>query len=172
MSNKPQLPDRLVVMGRIVAPFGIKGWVKIQTYTATPRNLTGYPTWSLGRDGQWQERAVEDSKPQGQMVVAKFAGMEDRDAAAALKGFEVAVPRDALPAPEPGEYYWSDLLGLRVENMQGQQFGTVDRMMETGANDVLVVVGERERLIPFIADAVKSVDLATGVMVVDWDPDY
>jgi 16S rRNA processing protein RimM len=159
-------------MGRIVAPFGVKGWVKIQPYTGTARSLATYPLWWLRREGEWRECAVDDAHPQGTNVVAKLAGCEDRDAAAALKGYEVAVPRAALPAAAPGEYYWTDLLGLRVENERAQELGTVARMMETGANDVLVVEGDRERLIPFIGDVVKRVDLESRLIVVDWDADY
>lgn len=160
-------------MGRIVAPFGVKGWIKIQPYTATAASLAGYRVWWLERDGGgWRECAVESAHPQGSSLVAKLAGCEDREAAAALKGLEVAVPRAALPATAPGEYYWSDLLGLRVENEQAQELGIVGRMMETGANDVLIVEGDRERLIPFISDVVKRVDLESRLIVVDWDADY
>jgi len=159
-------------MGRIVAPFGIKGWVKIQPYTTTAKSLLDYPAWWLGHNDGWRERAVEQARQQNDMVVAKFEGCDDRDAAALMKGLEVAVPRDALPAAAPAEYYWTDLIGLRVENGQAQELGVVARMMETGANDVLVVEGDRERLIPFIDDVVKRVDLEAGTITVDWDADY
>lgn len=160
-------------MGRIVAPFGVKGWVKIKPYTATARSLADYPVWWLESDGGgWRESVVEAAHPQGSNVVAKLAGCEDRDAAAGLKGLEVAVPRAALPATAPGEYYWTDLLGLRVENERAQELGIVARMMETGANAVLVVEGDRERLIPFISDVVKRVDLESRSIIVDWDTDY
>jgi 16S rRNA processing protein RimM len=172
VSNK-RPPEQPVVMGRIVAPFGVKGWVKIQPYTATARSLGAYQVWWLTRDGtEWRECAVEGVQPQGSNMAAKLAGCDDREAAAALKGLEVAVPRAELPAAAPGEFYWTDLLGLRVENERAQQLGTVARMMETGANDVLVVEGDRERLIPFIGDVVKCVDLESRRIVVDWDADY
>lgn len=172
MSSKPP-PDQPVVMGRIVAPFGVKGWIKIQPYTATPAGLAQYFAWWLRRDGgAWRECEVERSHSQGSNLVAKLAGCDDRAAAAGLKGQEVAVPRSALPAAAPGEYYWADLLGLRVENEKAQALGVVARMMETGANDVLVVEGDRERLIPFVGDVVKRVDLDGGVIVVDWEADY
>jgi 16S rRNA processing protein RimM len=171
VSSKP-LPDRPVVLGRIVAPFGVKGWVKIQPFTAAPRNLAAYRTWWLGQDGEWRERTVEQAHPHGETVVAKLAGCEDRDTAAGMKGWEIAVPRAALPEAAPGEYYWNDLLGLRVENEQAQELGIVARMMATGANDVLVVEGDRERLIPFIGEVVKRVDLEARVITVDWGADY
>jgi 16S rRNA processing protein RimM len=159
-------------MGRIVAPFGIKGWVKIQPYTATAQSLLDYPAWWVDRNDGWRECEVEQARRQNDMVVAKFAGCDDRDAAVRMKGLEVAVSREALPAAAPDEYYWTDLIGLRVENRQAQQLGVVTRMMETGANDVLVVEGDRERLIPFIVDVVKGVDLEAGTITVDWDADY
>ena len=160
-------------MGRIVAPFGISGWIKLQPYTATTAGLGNYRVWWIERrDGGWREWVVESVRAQGTNVVAKLAGCEDRDAATGLKGLEVAVPRAALPAAEPGEYYWADLLGLRVENERAEPLGNVARMMETGANDVLVVEGDRERLIPFISDVVKRVDLESRVIVVDWEADY
>jgi len=172
VSSKPPQPDRLVVMGRIVAPFGVKGWVRIQTFTATTGSLAGYPEWLVGRDGEWQECKVERAQPQGDGLAAKLAGLEDRDAALRLKGLQIAVPRAALPPTQSNEYYWTDLLGMQVVTVQGVSLGTVDQMMETGANDVMVVAGERERLIPFIGDVVNTVDLAARLITVDWDPEF
>ena len=159
-------------MGRILAPFGIKGWVKVQPNTAAIRNLLDYRTWWVGSEGGWREIAVAEAKVQGDTVVARLAGCEDRDAAAALRGKTVAVPRAALPAARSGEYYWADLIGLAVVNAGSQQLGSVVGLLQTGANDVLVVQGERERLIPFIADVIRNVDLASGVIQVEWGADY
>ena len=159
-------------MGRITAPFGVRGWLKIQPYAAEARNLLAYPAWWVGDGTDWREYAVKEARTQGRAVVARIEGCEDRDAAAALRGREIAVPRADLPAPQPNEYYWADLIGLDVVNGAGQQFGRVTRIMETGANDVLVVQGERERLIPFIADAIAAVDLEAGVVRVNWDADF
>jgi 16S rRNA processing protein RimM len=159
-------------MGRIVAPFGIRGWVKIQPYTSTAQSLLAFPAWWLEHHGGWREGVVEQAREQGGMVVAKLAGCDDRDAAALMKGLVVAVPRETLPATAPGEYYWIDLIGLRVENEQAHHLGVVAQVMTTGANDVLVVEGGRERLIPFIGDVVKRVDLEAGTITVDWDADY
>jgi 16S rRNA processing protein RimM len=108
----------------------------------------------------------------GDGLAAKLAGLEDRDAALRLKGLQIAVPRAALPPTQSNEYYWTDLLGMQVVTVQGVSLGTVDQMMETGANDVMVVAGERERLIPFIGDVVKTVDLAARLITVDWDPEF
>ena len=159
-------------MGRIGAPFGVKGWIKVQPNTAATSNLLAYGTWWIGSADDWQECAVEDAKVQGGAVIARLAGCEDRDAAALLRGKAVAVPRAALAPAKSGEYYWVDLIGLAVVNDGAQELGRVVGMMQTGANDVMVVQGERERLIPFVATVIREVDLAGGTVRVDWDADY
>ncbi len=163
-------------MGRVTVPFGVKGWIKIYALTAQTGNLRRYPVWWLGHDGDWREMRVAAAKVHGNTLVAQLAGVEDREAAIALKGWEVAVPRSQLPGAADGEFYWADLIGLRVVNMEQHEFGRVARVLQTGANDVLVVAGgngnERETLIPFIASAIRQVDLAAGVISVDWGKDY
>jgi len=184
VNKKP--PEKLVEMGRISAPFGIKGWIRVQAYTRTASatgGLTNYPRWWLGGigDGGWREVEVEQSQLQGADVVAKLVGCDDRDAAAGFKGQPVAIPRDAFPPAEKGEFYWADLIGLKVRNTEGLDFGVVTSMIETGANDVMVVQqsavdgvehGNEERLIPFIADVVKRVDIAASSIEVDWGADF
>lgn len=170
-------------MGRISAPFGIKGWVRVTPFTATANGLTNYSVWWLGGTGDWRAYDVTQSQVQGADVIAKLAGCDDRDAAAAMKGLPVAVPREAFPPAAAGEYYWADLVGLRVSNSEGLDFGVVTEMLATGANDVMVVqqsavdgdkhvVEQQERLIPFIADVIKRVDIAAGVIDVEWGADY
>ena len=159
-------------MGRISAPFGVKGWVKVRPHTAATHNLLAYRTWWVGREGGWREIAVGEARVHGRTVVARLEGCDDRDAAAALRGISVAVPRAALPRTQSGEYYWADLIGLAVVNGSAQALGRITGVLQTGANDVLVVAGERERLIPFIAEVIRDVDLAAGVMRVEWDADY
>jgi 16S rRNA processing protein RimM len=159
-------------MGRISAPFGVKGWVKVQPDTAAARNLLAYKTWWIGREGDWRETAVTEAKVQGREVVARLEGCSDRDAAAAWRGQAVAVPRAQLPRPQPGEYYWADLIGLAVVNTASQDLGRIAGVMQTGANDVLVVEGERERLIPFIVSVNREVDPDAGMVRVDWSSEY
>lgn len=159
-------------MGRIAAPYGIKGWIKIQPFTDSPHGLLDYPVWQVGHEGDWQERIVEVSKPHGASVVAKLCGIDGRDEAAALQGRRIAVSRDGFPAPAADEYYWADLVGLRVVNAAGVVLGTVSRLFETGANDVMVVDGDRERLLPFIGPVISKVDIPGGVILVDWEADY
>ena len=159
-------------MGRIAAPFGIRGWVKIQSFTEEFDGLLDYPVWHLGRGEQWREVAVLEAEVHSKGLVVRLNGCNDRDAAAALKGMEVAVPREALPETDENEYYWADLIGLEVVNAQGETLGKISEVLETGANDVLVVAGERERLIPFIKQVVLKVDPAAGRVSVEWGADY
>jgi 16S rRNA processing protein RimM len=171
-NSQPRPPENLVVMGRIVAPFGVKGWVKIEPFTAAAKNLSAYPRWWIGDGTDWEERGVTEARAQGRVVVARIAGCDDRDAAASFTGRQIAVPRAQLPIARANEYYWADLIGLDVVNEAGRDFGKVIRILETGANDVLVVQGERERLIPFIADVIAAIDLQAGLMRVNWDADF
>ena len=166
-------PAALVRLGEVCGVHGIKGWVKVRSYTEPRSNLTAYRDWLLDSGGRQTPVQVEDASIAGRNVIAKLAGVDDRDAALALVGAAVLVPRTELPQCAPGEYYWADLEGLEVASVDGMSYGRVDHLLRTGSNDVLVVRGERERLIPFVADdVVKSVDLDAGRIVVDWDPAF
>lgn len=164
--------DRIAV-GRICGLFGAKGWVKIFSYTEPRENICRYSPWHLlGPQG---ERAIEvsDGRLQGETVVAKLVGIDDRDAAAALQELDIEVDWAQLDPLPPGEYYWEQLSGLAVLDTQGRLLGVVDHLLRTGAHDVLVVAGERQRLIPFVQGAIiKHVDLGAGTIRVDWAPDY
>ncbi len=163
----------MVVMGKIVAAQGILGWVKVQTFTEYLDSLLDYDTWYVGNEKAWRPLQVLEADVHGKVLVAKLEGIADRTAAEKYKGLLVAVPRAELPEQEEGEYYWSDLVGLSVENLAGEKFGTVDSLLETGANDVLVVKGEHgETLIPFIASVIQQVSLKDKTIRVDWQADY
>jgi 16S rRNA processing protein RimM len=159
-------PENLVVMGRITVPFGVKGWVKVHPYTETPESLLAYPKWWVGNEADWQELQVEKAEVHHQSVAAKLAGCEDRDAAALYRGRQIAISRELFPEAGENEFYWADLIE------QDEDLGTVAEVFETGANDVLVVKGDRERLIPFLESVVKQVDLQSGIIRVDWGLDY
>lgn len=159
-------------MGRVAGLFGVQGWVKVFSYTQPRDAILEYPRWWLLREGRWQGFAVVEGQRHGKSVIVRLKGVADRDAAALLVGSEIAVDRQDLPEPGQDRYYWADLEGLRVVNRDGADFGTVAYLMETGANDVLVAQGDRERLIPFLpGQVVLDVDLARGVITVDWDRD-
>jgi 16S rRNA processing protein RimM len=162
-----------VVVGRIEGAYGVKGWVRVRSFTDPPDNLQNYAPWQLrlARGPRECERLA--MRAHGKGYVAQLAGVEDRDAAAALGGVEIEVPRECLEPVTDGEFYWNDLIGLEVETLTGDRLGQVQRMMETGANDVMVVTGERRRLIPFVhGGVVREVDLEAGTIRVDWDPDF
>jgi len=163
----------MIVMGRIVAPFGVRGWLKVNSWAAPPEGLLQYEDWWLSRgDGDWQEAKVAEGQMHGNNVLVRLDGCDDRGAAERYKGLEVCVPRGALPPASEGEYYWADLVGMEVDNRQGDLLGTVSGLLETGANDVLVVQGDRERLIPFTTPVVVGVDAAARRITVDWELDY
>jgi len=166
------LKDDVLVMGRIASPYGVKGWVRINTFTAVPGNLLDYSPWYVKQRGQWQVIEVLAGKQHGKGLVVHLKSCDDRDAAAALTGTDIGIYRSQLPPAAEDEYYWSDLVGLQVITTSDRVLGVVDHLFETGANDVVVVQGERERLIPYIKDVVKSVDLTTRVLHVDWDADF
>lgn len=167
-------PDHYVVVGQVVGVFGVKGWVKIRSDTDPRDNILNYTPWYLRQHEDWLRLGVAASQRQSKGLIIQFEGVTDRDQAAQYVGCDIAVPRSQLPAPAAGEYYWTDLIGLRVRNRQGEDLGTVTRLMETGANDVLVVQdGELEHLIPFVTGYyVLKVDPAAGFIEVDWERDF
>lgn len=163
----------LVIMGKIAGAYGIKGWVKVMSFTHPPEKILRYRPWQLLKDGQPQVVKVKSGKPHGKTLVAWLEGIDDRNQAELLNGYEIAIERQQLPKLDNNEYYWSDLIGLKVINLQGIEFGVVTSLVETGANDVLVVQGERERLVPWILEQVIiKVSLEEGLMTVDWDADF
>jgi len=163
----------MVLLGKISGIYGVRGWVRVYSYTRPRDNIIRYRCWYLKQADDWKPVQVAEARVHGKGVIARLEGCEDRDAAQALMGCEIGIDRDQLPAPEPGEYYWSDLQGLQVVTLDGEPLGTVDYLMETGANDVLVVKGERERLIPFVSgQVVVEVDQEKGEIRVDWDKDF
>jgi 16S rRNA processing protein RimM len=161
-----------VVLGRISGLFGIKGWVKVYSYTEPREAVLNYRRWLVSDAGGWREATVAEGQRHGKTVIARIDGYVDRDQAAELVGAEIAVPRDALPETEEDRFYWSDLEGLRVVHRDGTELGRVAYLLETGANDVMVGQGERERLIPFVmGKVILGVDLADGRIDVDWEWD-
>jgi len=165
--------DDIVVMGQIGAPFGIKGWVKVFADTEHPDSLFDYPIWYIETPKGWQAFEIENAELHTKNMVAKLAGVDDRDVAESFRKRKIGIPRSQLPEPEDGEYYWSDLIGLQVVNLAGEALGQVSELLETGANDVLVVRdGDTERLLPFVDAVVKTVDLAAATITVDWGLDY
>ena len=168
----------MIVLGRIVAPFGVHGWLHVHAFGDDPDAWKTMPKLWLSDDPEapterWEARELAGLRRHGDGIVAKFVGVDDRNASEAMGSCYIGAPRESLPAPEQDEFYWADLIGLDVVNMQDQPLGRVESLIETGANQVLVAKdGERERLLPFIAQVVKDVDLSAKRIRVEWGSDW
>jgi 16S rRNA processing protein RimM len=161
----------MLVLGHIAGVYGVQGWIRVFSETEPRENILCYSPWCLGEART--PHPLAEGRRQGKGIVARLEGCEDRDQAAALVGQEIAVRRDQLPPPAKDEFYWADLEGLAVETVAGKSLGVIERLFATPANDVIVVKGERERLIPFLwDDVIRDIDFERGVMRVDWDPDF
>ena len=163
----------LVELGKVNGVFGIQGWVKVFSYTSPRIQITDYRRWLVRHNGQDQEYRVLRGREQGKAIVAQLEGIDTRNASEALVGATIFVYSHQLVQLGEGEYYWSQLIGLNVLNEQGVDLGNLEWLFETGNNDVMVVQGDKERFIPYIRDNfVKKVDLESGTILVDWDPDF
>lgn len=171
MTN-PSRPDGLVHFGRITGLFGVQGWVKVFSHARPRETIIDYSPWFVKTAEGWREMVVEDGRAQGKGVVAKLKGVDDRDQASQLIGADIEIKFSQLPPPSKGEYYWAQLVGLEVVTLAGQSLGKVDHLVETGANDVLVVRNGKERWLPATASVIRKVDLEAGVIRVDWDADF
>jgi 16S rRNA processing protein RimM len=159
-------------MGRVVAAVGIKGWVKLKSFTAEPGALDDFCDWVVRTRDGWRYMTVEEFAVRPNGTAAKLAGCEDHDAAEVLKGAEIAIPRQALGESEEGLLFQVDLVGLEVVDETGASLGEVEGFFETGETSVMVIKGKRERMIPFIPDYVKAVDRQSRRITVDWKADY
>lgn len=160
----------LVTLGNISGVHGLKGWVKVFSHTDPREAILDYQPWLLGEDSK--KVRIERGQAHGKTIIASLPGVATPEQARALVGQAIRVPRGALPDSSDGRWYWTDLLGLTVINTEGQRLGTVEKMLETGANDVMVLGGERERLVPFVTgQVVRNVDLDNREIHVDWHPD-
>lgn len=169
-----------VRLGRVAGVFGIQGWVRIASETRPTENIFRYRRWWLGeQDSGFEVRVVARSKPEGNALLAQLSGRDglpitDRDVAQGLVGMAISVGRDALPKLPEGEYYWVDLVGLEVINVEGVSLGMIREMTSNGAQDVMVVAQEeQERLIPFVhGPIVQQVDMQARRVVCDWQPEW
>ncbi|MEW6353984.1 MAG: ribosome maturation factor RimM [Pseudomonadota bacterium] len=169
-----ETPDRIVV-GRIAGVYGVQGWVKIVSYTEPKENILRYTPWYIQdtKTAQWRELPDVEARVHGAQILARLARDDNRESAQRWVGANVAVQRSQFAPLPPGEYYWADLIGLRVVTLSGEELGVVTELLETGANDVLIVQGAREHLIPYVKDSVvREIDLAHGMMRVDWDAEF
>lgn len=170
----PASPPRAgceVVLGRIGAPFGVQGWVRVASYTEPPERIADYSSWQLVRDGRVERRRVLEWQRAGRGVAVRLEGVATRPDAQGLTGCEVRVGRDELPPTASGEYYWHDLIGLEAVNPAGERLGRVDGILDLPAHPVLTLAGDRERLVPLVRERLVHVDLESGRVTLDWHPD-
>lgn len=170
-----------VTVGRVLAPYGIKGWVKVQSYTRPPEAILDYRPWWLSANSDWHRVSLLEGRTQGKGIVVLLEGVVDRSAAEDLKECEIAIEASQLPALPSGSYYWMELEGLTVRTLHGKILGQVSHLFETGANDVMVVkppvdtAGAEDRskelLVPYIRQVIQRVDLTAGIIEIDWDPE-
>jgi 16S rRNA processing protein RimM len=167
----------MVVLGRVTGPYSLQGWVRVHLFGDDSAALGEMSTWWLGCDaesGPWSPFALEQTKPHGKGLIAKFRQVDGRNAAEGVDGFYIAAPRDALPKISANEYYWADLKGLSVKNAQGDVLGQVTELMTCGAHDVLCVRDDagHERLLPFVAQVIRQVDAVRREILVEWGVDW
>lgn len=167
------------VVGRITSVFGVQGWLKVFSYTEPREGILGYRDWTLVLDGRRMSAEVLQGRQHGPGIVVQLKGITDRDQARLYSGADILVPVDQLAVLPEGEFYWHQLEGLRVDTVEGECLGQVHHLIETGSNDVLVVrpseasVDQRERLLPYLPDQViRKIDLESGLIIVDWDPEF
>ena len=178
MNTMPAPAEEMIVLGKIVSVHGIRGEVMVYSFTDPLDNLLDYRRWTLKRGNEVRQAELVQGRVQGNVLVAKLKGLDDREIARTFAEFEILVPRSELPVLDDGEFYWSQLEGLKVIDQNGQLFGILDHMLETGANDVMVVkpcagsLDDRERLLPYTDQCVQAVDLEAGEIRVDWDADF
>ena len=172
--------ENLILVGKVGAAYGVKGWFKINTYTEVPEGIFDYSPWFITNNGQQQNVKVAEWRRHNKGLIARFDNVNSRNDAEAWLHAEISVLADQLPELEGDEFYWRDLKGMQVTTDKGYDLGTVSGLMETGSNDVLVVdanrkdaFGKTERLIPFIQDEVIiNVDKEQNTITVDWDPGF
>jgi len=160
-------------MGRVIAPFGVQGWVKIEPWSVERDSLCKIPVWWIGKSGEMREVAVKECRLHGALVIAKFQGCGNRDQAIAYRGKEVAVRREDLPQVSEGEIYQADLIGFEVVNTKRERLGKITGFLDNGAHEVARIGYEGgERLVPFVAPVVREVNSAAGRVEVEWELDW
>jgi 16S rRNA processing protein RimM len=177
--NATGTSEQLITIGRVAAAHGIKGWIKVYSYTDPPENITFYTPWYFKKSGTWVQIDVLSCRKQGKSIVAQLDKCETRNDAESHVGADIAIPSASLAPLKDGDYYWNQLHGLVVINTEQERFGTVRQFIQTGANDVMVVKADKEsiddleRLVPYVQNRViKSIDLDAGEIIVDWDASW
>lgn len=161
-----------ITIGNFGKTFGVWGWIKINSFTNPKENILSFKPWLIQRSSSWEEIYFEDSKKHLDNIIVKLSNCNSPEEAQNFTNVKIAVWSKQLPKLKTNEYYWSDLIGLKVVNLQKIDLGTVQELLETGANDVLIIIGDRKRLIPYISSVILKVDLAEKIIHVDWQHDF
>jgi 16S rRNA processing protein RimM len=171
-ATSPNPADRVVTLGKVAGTFGVRGWVKVNSYTDPPDNILEYEELLIGSPQGWTKVELEDGRITGKGVLAKLKGVETPEDARLKVGAELGVRRSEMPPPAPGEFYWSDLEGLEAESVSGERLGKIDHFRSTPAGTLIVIRGEREIWVPFVKERIAKVDLEAGRIVLDWSSDW
>jgi len=163
--------QKKVIIGRLGSTYGVRGWIKVHSYTEPPENIFNYE-WYIKHQDQWQLTTIEAKKSHGKGYIVKLEGCEDPNDAKTYTNDYIAIDQTQLPKLNTGEFYWAELTGLHVVNTDGVELGVVDHLIATGANDVLVVKNDKKRLLPFTNDVVKEISLVEKKIIVEWDEDF
>lgn len=173
MTHKPSSPTehpKRLIMGRIGAPYGVKGWLKVTSYTHPKANILQYSTWQVKAGQQWQSLSPAETQTQGNALLVKLANCNTPEEAQQWTNATIAIYHNELPQLADDEYYWNDLIHSEVVTDTGTHLGTVTRLLETGSNDVFVVEGDQRHLIPYTDDCVTHIDTHNHIITVDWTP--
>ena len=160
-------------MGRLSSPYGVKGWIRVQSYASSPASIADHKVWWVKVNSRWTSIDLKGVREHQEGLIVKFTGFDDREQIAKLRGFEFGIDRHLLPSLEQGEYYWHELVGFAVINTAGESFGVIDYLFESGAQPVVVTRDEdQQRLIPWVDHIITRVDSENRILTVDWALDY
>lgn len=165
---QPAAEDRIVTLGKIVGSFGVKGWIKVHSYTDPLANILDYEVWQLRGNAGWSPCLLQDGRETDKGIQAKVEGIENPEDARLRVGTEIGVWRSEMPATEKGEFYWSDLEGLEAFNLDGELLGRIDHFRTTPAGTIVVIQGKKELWVPFVKERIAKVAIADGRVVLDW----
>ena len=161
-----------IIIGRFASTYGVRGWLKVISYTDPIDNILKYPNWQTEHAAQWETITIEENRPHGKGIVVKLSGCDSPEQARLYTNQPIAINREELPTLAKEEYYWADLMGLRVITQDGTDLGRIDDILATPANDVLVIKNDRKRLLPYTTEVIQSINLEDKLMIVDWDPEF
>jgi len=165
------MPDKIII-GKFGKTFGVRGWITVHSFADPKESIVNFRPWLLKKNSQWQEIAIEANKIQHQNTIVKLQGIDDIDAAKFFTNKEIFIDRELLPKLSTNEYYWNDLIGLKVINHANEELGTVETIFNSGASDILVVTGKKKHLIPYVKNYILNTDIKRKIITTDWDKNF